>query len=382
MKQPTVTAHELTRREFAIGTTTAIGALAVDGVTAVSRPLGARDATAHSTNASDQVAELAPFDVPPGTKQFAYHNIMDNDAVRIDMPIGVVNGSSEGPTLIVTGGLFATEYSGVEAASRMYRDFDPDELSGRLIIIPVVTLDAFRFRTPMFGLNAGISPMDGKSLNSVFPGDPNGSATEVLADYLFRELITRSDYHIDLRGGDLAESHLIHSIHPSNAASEVNRISEEMSRVCGFEYFQSREVAPRSLVYEASQAGVPSIITQCGLGYKVQAEEDFINSHISAVTNNLKHFDMIEGSPVLHPNQRELTPGFDQVRATTSGVFQGIADQGDLLTRGQLIGRLTALDGQVLEELHSPIDGVVHELLVRRVVFQGDLLYNLVQFRA
>jgi hypothetical protein len=46
-----------------------------------------------------------------------------------------------------------------------------------------------------------------------------------------------------------------------------------------------------------------------------------------------------------------------------------------------LIGRVTGLDGSVLEELHSPIDGVVHELLVRRVVFQGDLLYNLVQFR-
>ena len=49
--------------------------------------------------------------------------------------------------------------------------------------------------------------------------------------------------------------------------------------------------------------------------------------------------------------------------------------------KGQLIGRVTGLDGSVLEELHSPIDGVVHELLVRRVVFQGDLLYNLVQFK-
>jgi len=51
-----------------------------------------------------------------------------------------------------------------------------------------------------------------------------------------------------------------------------------------------------------------------------------------------------------------------------------------MLTKGQLIGRITELDGSVLEELHSPIDGVVHELLVRRVVYQGDLLYNLVQF--
>ena len=134
---------------------------------------------------------------------------------------------------------------------------------------------------------------------------------------------------------------MIHSIHPNNASTEVNQISEEMSRVCGFEYFQAREVAPRSLIYEASQAGVPSIITQCGLGYKTQPEEDFINSHILAITNNLKHFGMIEGSPDIHENQREFTIGFDQVRARTSGVFQGIADQGDLLRSGQLIGRVT-----------------------------------------
>ena len=371
MKKP-VPSHNLTRRDFALGTTSAIGALAVGGMAGA----------AQTTGTTAQTADFAPFDVPPGTKQFTYHTIMNNDAVCIEMPVGVVSGSSEGPTLIVTGGLFATEFSGVEAASRMYRDFDPDDISGRLIIIPVVTLDAFRFRTPMFGLNAGISPMDGKSLNSVFPGDPNGSATEVLAHYLFQELVLKSDYHIDLRGGDLAESHVIHAIHPMNASTRVNRISEEMSRACGFEYFQASDVAPRSLVYEASQAGVPSIITQCGLGYKTQPEEDFIESHILAVTNNMKHFDMIEGSPVIHPNQREFTIGFDQVRAKTCGVFQGIADQGDLLSTGQLIGRVTGLDGSVLEELHSPIDGVVHELLVRRVVFQGELLYNLVQFRA
>ena len=186
MKKPAVTGRPLTRREFAMGTTTALGALAVGGT----------QAGAQTRAPADQVAEFGPFEVPPGTKQFSYHTIMNNDAVRIEMPVGVVSGSSEGPTLIVTGGLFATEYSGVEAASRMYRDFVQDDIAGRVIIIPVITMDAFRFRTPMFGLNAGISPMDGKSLNSVFPGDPDGSATEVLAHYLFQELVAKSDYHI------------------------------------------------------------------------------------------------------------------------------------------------------------------------------------------
>ncbi len=360
--------NKLTRREFA---TRAVGAIVT--TTAAATAQGA-------TPGVEPGNPVAPFDVPQGTKQFNYFNVINNDAARIDMPIGVVNGDIDGPTLIVTGGLFATEYSGVEAASRMYRDFDPENLAGRLIIIPVITLDAFRFRTPMFNLSSGVSPMDGKSLNSVFPGNPDGSPTEVVAHYLFGELIAKSDYHIDLRGGDLAESHVIHSIHPNNASDNVNRISKEMSRACGFQYFQAREVDPRSLVYEASQRGIPSIITQCGLGYKVQPNEEFINSHILAVTNNMKYLNMIEGDPVMPESQREFTVGFDQLRARTSGVFQGIADQGDLISKGQLIGKVTGLDGTVLEELHSPIDGVVHELLVRRVVFQGDLLYNLVQF--
>lgn len=363
--------QHLTRREFATRTATAIGAFAASSSAAAQHGLD---------GASPGGGTVSVFDVPQGEKQFAYFNVMNNDAVRIDMPVGVINGREDGPTLIVTGGLFATEYSGVEAASRLYRDTNPGSLAGRLIVVPVITLDAFQFRTPMFKLTSGVSPRDGKSLNSVFPGNPAGSPTEVVADYLFRELVSSSDYHIDLRGGDLAESHVIHSIHPNNATEDVNRVSREMAKICGFDYFQARDVSPRSLIYEASQAGIPSIITQCGLGYKVQPNEDFINAHISAVANNMKHLQMVDGEPEMPARQREFTAGFDQLRANTCGVFQGIADQGDLISEGQLLGRVTGLDGAVLEELYSPIDGVVHELLVRRVVFQGDLLYNLVQF--
>ncbi|MCC3860424.1 succinylglutamate desuccinylase/aspartoacylase family protein, partial [Emcibacteraceae bacterium Y4] len=312
----------ITRRDFAITGAATIGALAAAGT---------------SASAQENKKTYAPFDVPSGTKQFTYENIINNDALRMDMPLGIINGENDGPTMIVTGGLFATEYCGVEAASRLYRDTDPSKLSGRLIIIPVITYDAFQFRTPMFNLSSGVSPRDGKSLNSVFPGNKDGSPTEVLAHYVFNDLILKSDYHIDLRGGDLAESHVVHSIHPNNASDKVNRISEEMSRMCGYEYFQARDVDERSLVYEASQAGVPSIITQCGLGYKTQPEEEFINFHIQAVVNNMKHFGMLVGDPVIHPKQREFTVEFDRVRATTSGIFQGYADQGDILKKGQLI---------------------------------------------
>jgi predicted deacylase len=204
--------------------------------------------------------------------------------------------------------------------------------------------------------------------------------TDVLAHYLFRKIIVKADYHIDLRGGDLPESHVVHSIHPANASDRVNRISREMSRACGYEYFQARMPNPGTLIYEAAQAGVPSIITQSGLGYKTQPNEESIHLHVSAVTNVMKHLSMMNGSPTRPKSQREFKIQFDKVFASQSGIFQGTADQGTILRKGQSIGKITGLDGSTLEELYSPIDGVVHELLVRRVVFQGDQLYNLVQF--
>ena len=356
-----------TRRQFAIGSAAALGAVAAGRVasTAPSSPEGQE--------------AFDPYEVAAGEKQFVYQNIIRNDAVRVDMPIGVVSGSETGPTLVVTGGIYATEYCGIEAASRMYRDFEPKNIKGR-VIIPVVNMPSFQFRTPMFNLVAGISPMDGKDVNGAFPGDPNGSVTEVLAHYLFSKIIIKADYHIDLRGGDLPESHVVHSIHPANASAEVNRVSREMSRACGYEYFQARVPRPGSLIYETSQAGVPSIITQSGLGYKTQPNEESIGLHISAVTNVMKHLEMMDGHPTRPKNQREFQIRFDRVFASSSGIFQGTADQGTILRKGQSIGRITGLDGSTLEELYSPIDGVVHELLVRRVVFQGDQLYHLVQF--
>ncbi|MDG1996453.1 MAG: hypothetical protein P8J14_08165 [Emcibacteraceae bacterium] len=76
----------------------------------------------------------------------------------------------------------------------------------------------------MFSLNSGVSPRDGKSLNSVFPGNKDGSPTEILAHYVFNDLVMKSDYHIDLRGGDLAESHVVHSIHPNNACMSSGKV--------------------------------------------------------------------------------------------------------------------------------------------------------------
>ena len=155
---------------------------------------------------------FVPDEVESGEKNWGYVNVIDTVAVNFDMPVMVINGREKGPTFTVTGGLYPTEYCGVETAARIYQKVDPEKLSGKLVIIPVVNMPIFQFRTPMFSLTQSCSPMDGKDITKVFPGELNGSVTEVLAYRLFHDYILASDYHVDLRGGELTESHLPHTI--------------------------------------------------------------------------------------------------------------------------------------------------------------------------
>ena len=349
----------VTRRAFTVGAASALGAISATQSVAQS---------AIATGADG----FAVDDVPAGAKRFAYVNVVRHAAANVDVPIGVVNGAGDGPTLAVSGGIFGTEYSGIEAASRLYRDLQPKDIKGRVIIVPVVNMPAFQFRTPEFNLESGNNPIDGKSINGLFPGKADGTVSEAIAHFVFNALIEPADYFIDLRGGDLPEDHLVHTMFAVEGSDEVQRVSREMALACGFPYHQSRTQRPGSLFWESCRAGVPAIITQSGLGFRTQPEEQFINNHVRGVSNVMKHFDMLTGEPLVDEPQRELSTEFVVLKAGSNGVFHTTRDVGYLVRAGDTIGRITELDGSVSEDIVSDRDGVLHTYFVRRVVMTGD----------
>eukprot|EP01052_Picozoa_sp_SAG31_P016954 SAG31_NODE_1142_length_9696_cov_3.874232_8_plen_98_part_00 len=86
-----------------------------------------------------------PLEVPAGAKEFGYIDVYSSVAVTTTMPVGVVRSERPGPTLIVTAGLFPSEYCGIEAATRLYKHLQPESLAkGTVIVIPVVNLHGFQ----------------------------------------------------------------------------------------------------------------------------------------------------------------------------------------------------------------------------------------------
>ena len=133
----------------------------------------------------------------------------------LELPFGLLEGPEPGPVLLVTAGVHGAEYCSIEAALRLLR-IDPAILRGTLLVLPILNGGGFRARSIY------VMPEDGRNLNRMFPGRPDGTASEKLAHWLVTAVYPRADAYLDLHGGDLSEALVPFSLFPSgSAASET-----------------------------------------------------------------------------------------------------------------------------------------------------------------
>ena len=104
------------------------------------------------------------------------------------------------PTLLVTAGIHGGEYPGIAAAMELGRSLDPQEIHGSLIMLHPVNIQGFWARREF------IVPEDGKNLNRVFPGNPNGTLSEKTAGLISSSFFPLADFYVDLHSGDIHES--------------------------------------------------------------------------------------------------------------------------------------------------------------------------------
>ncbi|NKJ49856.1 N-alpha-acetyl diaminobutyric acid deacetylase DoeB [Burkholderia sp. SG-MS1] len=109
------------------------------------------------------------------------------------IPLTVVRNGA-GPTALLTGGNHGDEYEGPIALSKLAGSLKAKDVTGRVIIVPFMNFPAFR-------AGSRTSPIDRGNLNRSFPGKPDGTITEKIADYFQRYLLPLADYVLDLHAG-------------------------------------------------------------------------------------------------------------------------------------------------------------------------------------
>ena len=123
--------------------------------------------------------------VPHSTNRSAYG--------WIPVPITVIRNGDE-PTLILTAGVHGDEYEGQIAVADLARTLDTAEIRGRLILLPMVNF-------PAAEAGCRVSPVDDGNLNRLYPGNFQGTPSEMIAHFHEEVILPMADYAVDLHSG-------------------------------------------------------------------------------------------------------------------------------------------------------------------------------------
>src|SRR4051812_10344773 len=84
----------------------------------------------------------------PGQKATGYLEVPAGSDPATRIPVVVVKGSRPGPTLALVSGAHGTEYASIIALENLIQTIDPQEISGAVIIVPLVNLGSFEKKVP------------------------------------------------------------------------------------------------------------------------------------------------------------------------------------------------------------------------------------------
>ena len=285
-----------------------------------------------------------------------------------------------GPVAVVNGATHGDEYEGPTMLTKLVAAWRPENLRGTLVAIPVLN-------EPAFFAGTRCHPEDGGNLARVFPGNPEGSPVEKLADLFLNSVLKYADFYLDLHSGGV-----VYELLPwvGYIRSEIPEVEETQARIaaCFDSYWcwASPYIAGRTLS-AAYTLGIPAIYTEsrgCG---GVRRED------LSALHDGLFHFlqtfDFLpEPCPTLNSPAKYFSDDAKEAHLQTNhpspqnGIFIPAVSLGDILKKGDTIGNVHALSGDSCLPVYAEQAGTLVMLSRQRSVSEGHALASLVPIDA
>jgi predicted deacylase len=256
------------------------------------------------------------------------------------------------------------------ALHRVRRDLDPARLRGTVIIVHIANLPSFQKRTIYY------SPIDGKNLNRVYPGRPDGSVSERIAHAVTTEVIRRADYLVDMHSGDGNEDLIPYSYwNKLGLDARVDSMGREMALAWGNDGIvidTARPRDPAASVYTQNTAhlrGKPAITTEDG--YLGLPEPAMIQRNYDGVFRLLRRLGMWPGESA--PVDPPVWYGRTQVlQSPESGVWHPLVRRGQFVPDGELVGYVTDYFGDRVAEVRAPFAGVMLYIVATPAMTRGE----------
>src|SRR6266567_2547713 len=260
-----------------------------------------------------------------GQKAFGTIEVPAGSDAGLSIPVAVFHGTRPGPVLALVSGAHGTEYASIIALEKLIGLLNPAEISGTVIIVPLVNIQSFEQKVPH------INPVDRKSMNRFYPGKTDGTQTERASFLITKQVVEQCDHLIDLHGGDLDESLRPYSYWTKTGNEKQDEVSRAMVLAFGLDHIiistdrPKDPQASRYLENTATTRGKPSITVEAG----------------------------------------------------HTGIFYPLTKRGTYVEQGMKVGYVTDYLGRVTFEARAPVTGIVLYVCAVPSMTKGATITNI-----
>lgn len=290
------------------------------------------------------------------------------------IPITVAKNGA-GPTALITGANHGDEYEGPLALVELAATIQADNLCGRVIIVPFMNM-------PAFAAGTRTSPIDAGNMNRAFPGLPDGTVTEKIADYFQRYLLPLADVVLDFHSGGKTLDFL------PFAASHVLEDKDQQARCRA-----ARDAfnAPYSMqmleidsngMYDGAAEMMGKTFVTTELGGAGSNSPQTVAIARKGLRNLLIHAGILRGEMQLSASQNLVQDDDDCFHfSPLNGMIEYHKNLGDPVQKNDLLAQIwdSTRTGIAPTKIHAKMDGILAVRHTYGLIQLGDCLAVLAQ---
>lgn len=313
------------------------------------------------------ILNIGGEEIERGTrKQLALTVAKLYDFTDMKIPVEVVRGLEDGPTLFVSAAIHGDEINGVDIVRRLLKHRMLKSIAGTLIAIPIVNVFGFNDKSRYLP--------DRRDLNRSFPGAEHGSLASQIA-YMFRtEIVNQSTHGIDLHTGALHRRNL-----PQIRADLTYTPNLLLAEAFGAPVVLNASPRDGSLREMVDEKKIPMLLYEAGTALRFDHRAAILG--VEGILNVMRAIGMLPPLrlkvPVVKPY---IAKSSQWVRAPISGIFITRKKLGERVVKGDKLGFITNPFGDYEYAILSPVDGIIIGNSILPLANEGDGIYHIASF--
>ncbi len=285
------------------------------------------------------------------------------DFTEVKIPVEVIRGKKDGPTLFVCSTIHGDEINGIEIVKKLLKSKSLKDIKGTLIAIPIVNVFGFNDRSRYLP--------DRRDLNRCFPGLKKGSLASQLAYKFMKEIVEKSDYGIDLHTGAFNRKN-----HPQLRANTNDKTTFELAKAFGAPVIINSNLRDGSLREAVAELKIPMLLYEGGEALRF--DDKVIEIGVKGILAVMKKIKMLPSiKEKTNDNKIFIAKSSYWVRAAQSGIHIPKKKLGMFVVKGDVLGEISNPFGSRKTLVKASESGIIIGRSMLPLANKGDALFHI-----